>query len=85
MIKDKDKDPYNIAKKNNWIQDSNQDHLAEIIETVLQKYPQKVKEYQSGKKGLIGMFMGEIMKISKGTADPKLANQILNKKLSNKD
>ena len=85
MIKNNDEDPYNIAKKNNWIQDSNQDHLAEIIETVLQKYPQKVKEYHSGKKGLIGMFMGEIMKISKGTADPKLANQILNKKLSNKD
>ena len=34
-----------------------------------------------GKKGLIGLFMGEVMKLSKGQADPKLANQLLRTQL----
>ena len=37
---------------------------------------EKVAEYKEGKKGLIGLFMGEVMKLSKGKADPKLANQL---------
>ena len=37
----------------------------------------KQKEYKNGKKGLIGLFMGEVMKLSKGKADPKLANNLL--------
>ena len=41
----------------------------------------KVKEYKKGKKGLIGLFMGEVMKLSKGKADPKLANQLLIREL----
>ena len=42
-------------------------------------YPEKVKDYKEGKKGLIGLFMGEVMKLSKGKADPKLCNQMLRK------
>ena len=42
---------------------------------------EKVTEYKKGKKGLIGLFMGEVMKLSKGKADPKLANQLLIKEL----
>ena len=34
-------------------------------------------EYKNGKKGLLGLFMGEVMKLSKGKADPKLANKLL--------
>ena len=34
-------------------------------------------EYKNGKKGVIGLFMGEVMKLSKGKADPKLANKLL--------
>jgi aspartyl-tRNA(Asn)/glutamyl-tRNA(Gln) amidotransferase subunit B len=48
---------------------------------VIEKYPDKVKEYQSGKKGLIGLFIGEVMKLSKGKADPKLTNELIRKKL----
>ena len=36
---------------------------------------------KSGKKGLIGLFMGEVMKLSKGKADPKLANQLVRREL----
>jgi aspartyl-tRNA(Asn)/glutamyl-tRNA(Gln) amidotransferase subunit B len=41
-----------------------------------------VKEYKNGKKGLLGMFMGEVMKKTQGKADPKLTNELLSKTLS---
>jgi len=40
-----------------------------------------VEEYHNGKKGIIAMFMGEVMKRSKGKADPKVASELLKKKL----
>ena len=43
----------------------------------LEMYPEKIREYHKGKKGLIGLFMGEVMKISKGKADPEKANRLL--------
>jgi aspartyl-tRNA(Asn)/glutamyl-tRNA(Gln) amidotransferase subunit B len=70
-----------IAADNNWIQESNSGTLNEYIKQAIAKYPEKVAEYKSGKKGLIGLFMGEIMKLSKGQADPKLANQLLRTEL----
>jgi aspartyl-tRNA(Asn)/glutamyl-tRNA(Gln) amidotransferase subunit B len=45
--------------------------------------PDKVSEYKKGKKGLIGLFVGEVKKLSKGKADPKLTNQLLLEKLEN--
>ena len=70
-----------IAKNNNWIQDSDTDSLSEFVKQVIAKYPEKVEEYKSGKKGLIGLFMGEVMKLSRGKADPKLANQLVRAEL----
>jgi len=43
--------------------------------------PDKVLEYKKGKKGLLGLFVGEVKKISKGKADPFLTNQLLIQKL----
>lgn len=73
--------PENIAQSNNWIQDSDSNSLLNFIKQAIEKYPEKVSEYNDGKKGLIGLFMGEIMKLSKGKADPKLANKLLRKEL----
>jgi aspartyl-tRNA(Asn)/glutamyl-tRNA(Gln) amidotransferase subunit B len=70
-----------IAKKNNWIQESNTDALQTFVQQALDKYPEKVEEYKSGKKGLIGLFMGEVMKLSRGKADPKVANQLVREAL----
>ncbi len=70
-----------IATNNNWVQESNSNALGEYISKAIAKYPEKVAEYKSGKKGLIGLFMGEVMKLSKGQADPKLANQLLRTEL----
>ena len=70
-----------IATENNWVQESDSDALVEYITQAIAKYPEKVAQYKGGKKGLIGLFMGEVMKLSKGQADPKLANQLLKTEL----
>ena len=73
--------PEKIAIENNWIQESDSDTLLILIDQVINKYPEKVHEYKSGKKGLLGLFVGEVMKLSKGKADPKLTNQLIRNKL----
>lgn len=75
------KHPIDIAKELNLIQDSDSSTIEPIIDEVLAKYPEKVAEYKGGKKTLLGLFMGEVMKASKGKADPKVATEILKKKL----
>jgi aspartyl-tRNA(Asn)/glutamyl-tRNA(Gln) amidotransferase subunit B len=51
--------------------------LEALVQQVLAANPAKVAEYRAGKKSLTGMFMGELMKLTGGKADPKLANQLL--------
>ncbi len=70
-----------LAEKMNLIQSSDSDFLSDLADELLEKYPDKVAVYRKGKKGLIGFFMGELMKLSKGKANPKEANAILRKKL----
>lgn len=71
-----------LAQSLNLLQDSNQDSIMPIIDEVIREFPLKVEEYRKGKKGIISMFMGEVMKRSKGKADPKMASTLLTKKLT---
>ncbi len=71
-----------VMKTLNVSQDSSTDNIQPLVEEVLAAFPQKVQEYRKGKKGLLGMFMGELMKRSKGKANPKVANDLLKKALS---
>ena len=73
--------PLAIAEKLNLIQNSDSSAVEEWVDAVLAKMPDKVQEYKKGKKGLIGLFVGEVKKISAGKADPKLTNDLLLKKL----
>lgn len=70
-----------IAKQLNVLIDNCADGLDEIITDVLNRYPDKVKEYHNGKKGVVGLFMGEIMKKSKGKINPQDANKLVLQKL----
>jgi aspartyl-tRNA(Asn)/glutamyl-tRNA(Gln) amidotransferase subunit B len=72
-----------IAQRLNLIQESDEDSLKPIVQSVLEENAKKVAEYRSGKKGLMGMFMGEVMKKSKGKADPKVATRLLTELLEN--
>jgi aspartyl-tRNA(Asn)/glutamyl-tRNA(Gln) amidotransferase subunit B len=73
-----------LAKSLNLIQESDEDLLEALVIKILNAYPEKVKEYKSGKKGLIGFFMGEVMKETKGKADPKKTNQLFRLQLDQK-
>ena len=81
MVIEPDRSPNEIAVSNNWLQNSNTNELETLVDEVIASMPDKVLAYQKGKKGLLGLFVGEIMKKSNGTADPKLVNQLLAKKL----
>ena len=70
-----------VAQQLNLIQESDHSSILPIIEDVIKEFPLKVEAYKSGKKGIVAMFMGEVMKRSKGKADPKVANELLRKKL----
>lgn len=71
-----------IADSLNLRQDSSVDSLGPIVEEVIHEFPLKVEEYKHGKKGIIRMFMGEVMKRTGGKADPKLATELIEKKLA---
>ena len=73
--------PMQVAEKNDLIQDSSSDSIESYVTGILEGNPDEVKRYRAGNKNLFGFFMGELMKVSKGKADPKMANQLLRKKL----
>jgi aspartyl-tRNA(Asn)/glutamyl-tRNA(Gln) amidotransferase subunit B len=81
LLADPAREPMEIAVSLNLLQSSDTDEIAAWVEQALAKMPDKVQEYKKGKKGLIGLFVGEVKKISKGKADPRLTNQLLLEKL----
>ncbi|MCB0509472.1 MAG: Asp-tRNA(Asn)/Glu-tRNA(Gln) amidotransferase subunit GatB [Chitinophagales bacterium] len=70
-----------LATELNIIQNSDSSEIEKYVDAVLAELPEKVAEYKAGKSGLMGLFMGQVMKKSGGKADPKLATKILNEKL----
>ena len=60
---------------------SDDDEIEEIIEKVINNNPDQKEQFLSGKDRLFGFFVGQVMKESKGKANPKLVNEILKKKL----
>ncbi|MBK8556534.1 MAG: Asp-tRNA(Asn)/Glu-tRNA(Gln) amidotransferase subunit GatB [Lewinellaceae bacterium] len=76
--------PEELAVRLNIVQQSDQNVLDELIAQVMADFPDKVAAFRNGKKGLLGFFMGEIMKRSKGKADPKQAADLLEVKLEAK-
>ena len=70
-----------IAEYVNLLQKSDDNWLQTIAQEALDQYPDKVAAYKSGNKGLLGLFMGEVMKKSERKANPKMASEILRKLL----
>jgi aspartyl-tRNA(Asn)/glutamyl-tRNA(Gln) amidotransferase subunit B len=82
VIHNSQKSVLEIATENNLLQVNSINELEQWIEKAIQQYPDKVLEYKKGKKGLIGLFVGEVKKLSKGTADPKKVTELLKEKLN---
>ena len=82
MVIAENQSPLSVAEKLNLIQVSDTDELETWVVGALEAMPDKVAEYKKGKKGLIGLFVGEIKKRSQGKADPKIVTQLLEQKLN---
>jgi aspartyl-tRNA(Asn)/glutamyl-tRNA(Gln) amidotransferase subunit B len=73
--------PTQYAKSNNLLQSNSSDEIEVWVDQVLLMHPEKIIEYKKGKKGLIGLFTGEVKKLSQGKSDPKVTMQLLEQKL----
>ena len=74
--------PDAIIKKKNLVQISDSGELEGIIASVMENNPKSVEDYRSGKKQALKFLVGQVMKETKGKANPQLVNDILLKKLS---
>jgi aspartyl-tRNA(Asn)/glutamyl-tRNA(Gln) amidotransferase subunit B len=72
-----DKNAESIAQALNIIQDVGEDEIISMAKEVLAAWPDKVAAFKGGNKGMLGLFMGELMKKSNGKANPKTASNIL--------
>ncbi len=74
-------DPDSIVEKKGLRQVSDESAIGEVVEEVLQSNPDEVQKYIGGKEKLFGFFVGEIMKKTRGKANPKILNELLRQKL----
>jgi aspartyl-tRNA(Asn)/glutamyl-tRNA(Gln) amidotransferase subunit B len=81
IMADEGKDPQIILEEKGLKQQSDPKEIEKLIDKVITDNPDKVKEYKSGKDKLFGFFVGQVMKVSGGKANPQLVNEILKKKL----
>ena len=85
LLQSPEKDPEQIAIENNLLQQSDANELVPVVDAVLEKLAAKVAEYRKGKKGLLALFVGEVMKQTKGKADPRMTNDLLLERLNSKE
>ena len=78
------KDPKSIVKEKGLIQISDEGELKGIIEKVLDENEQSIIDYKNGKDRAIGYLMGQIMKATRGKANPQLVNKMLTEMLKNR-
>ena len=76
------KEAAQIAESLNLIQVSEESALIQFIEQVISENTSEAKRFKNGEQQLIGFFMGQLMRVSKGKADPKIANALLRQKLN---
>ena len=81
-VLDEDKDPSAIVEERGMKQVSDTGALEAVIDQVLADNPDKVEAYKGGKTGLLGFFVGQCMKATKGQGNPKLINQMLSARLN---
>ncbi len=80
MLKE-NRTPSEIVKEKNLVQISDSVEIERIVETVLTNNKSQVKQYINGEEKVFGFFVGQVMKETKGKANPKTVNELLRKKL----
>ncbi|MEO5944073.1 MAG: Asp-tRNA(Asn)/Glu-tRNA(Gln) amidotransferase GatCAB subunit B, partial [Ferruginibacter sp.] len=83
MIANPDSNALQAATTLNLLQESDTGALEDWVAKAIESMPDKVKEYKNGKKNLLGLFAGEVKKLSKGKADMQIVTKLLSEKLNN--
>ena len=81
MLKDSSKTPKQLVKELGLEQVSDEGAIAAIVDEVLAENPQSVADYKAGKDKAIGFLVGQVMKKSRGKANPGMVNKLLKEKM----
>jgi len=76
------KPPQVIVEEKGWVQVTDASAIQQVVSRVLKAYPKEVDAYNNGKTKLLGFFVGQVMKETKGKANPKMVNDVLKDLLS---
>ena len=77
MLEDTTTSAEGLAVKHDLVQQTDEGLIESLMQQAMNTYPDKVEAYRKGNKGLLGLFMGEVMKGTKGKADPKRTNEVV--------
>lgn len=75
------KPPEAIVQEKGLVQVTDADAITEVVKQVVSDHEKEVSDYRAGKTKLFGFFVGQVMKATRGKANPKMVNEILNKEL----
>jgi aspartyl-tRNA(Asn)/glutamyl-tRNA(Gln) amidotransferase subunit B len=75
------KDPQTIIKEKGLVQISDADALLPLIEEIVNNNPKVLQDYKNGKEKAFGFFIGQIMKMTRGQANPEIVNKLLKERL----
>jgi len=82
LLKAPNQTPKAVADRLGLLEAQDMGSLEPVVLEILESFPDKVAAYQNGKKGLLGFFMGQLMKKTNSTVDPRVANELLAKHLN---
>ena len=85
MLDQPEQNPMELAKTLNILMESNESAIELAMNQLIQQFPDETSRYRAGRKGLMGFFVGQIMKQSKGKANPKEVTAIVRQKLDQAD
>jgi aspartyl-tRNA(Asn)/glutamyl-tRNA(Gln) amidotransferase subunit B len=81
MLSEPNRNPEEIAQAENLLQKSDDAWIESLAREAIAAWPDKAEAYRKGNKGMLGLFMGEVMKLSERKANPKMATEIIKKLL----
>ena len=76
------KDAKDIIEEKGLKQISNEDDIEELVDKIISENEAQVKQFKEGNNKVLGWFVGQIMKLTKGQANPSIVNKIIIKKLN---
>ena len=77
-----DESPESIVREKGLVQISDSGEIEKAVDDIISKHQKEAERYKAGEEKLIGFFVGQVMKATKGKANPQMANELLKKKLS---